>query len=82
MALCSNGSPSGSLSSISSRRSASENTPAGLGFWGRSPWVTPIRNTTFGVVCRTCSAVPKMTWSAVSGISDTSSALSTSFKSR
>ena len=50
---------------MSSRRSASENTPLVLGARGNSPWATPMRNAARGEDWRTCSAVPKSTWSKV-----------------
>ena len=81
MAFCSRGSPKGKLSSKSARRSASENTPEEWGARGNSPCATPMRKAALGEDWRTCSAVPNSTWSTVWGISDTSSAASTSRKS-
>ena len=78
MVFCSRGSPRGSSRAMSSRRSASENTPEDLGTRGNSPWAAPRRKAALGEDWRTCSAVPKITWSTVWGISDTSSASTTS----
>ena len=66
---------------MSSRRSASENTPEDLGTRGNSPCTAPMRKAARGEDWRTCSAVPKITWSTVWGISDTSSAPTTSLSS-